>query len=197
MLTGCAAARGLPEPSRQVGERLEPARHGVDPALRRLASEIELWLHEHPVNRARAGRGEPAISALWLWGGERAADEPAETGASRRIEAMFGGDPFVLGLARHLELACSASPAHLDALPATSGAAAVLVQVSLRDAQLAGQGALAAIEAAWIAPALARLRAGTLQGLRLLMLDSEVESTRRQTWKLWRRRRPWWDTLRR
>jgi hypothetical protein len=197
LLTGCEAATGLPEPSRQVGERLEPARHGVDPLLRRLASEIELWLHEHPVNRARAGRGEPTVSALWLWGGERGAGEPAETGAPRRIDAMFGSDPFVLGLARQLALACAAPPAHLDALPAPSGAAAVLVQVSLRDAKRAGQGGLAAIEAAWIAPALARLRAGTLSRLRLLMLDSEVESTRLQTWKLWRRRRPWWDTLRR
>ncbi len=42
-------------------------------ALKRLGSEIELWLHEQPLNHERAARGELAVSALWLWGGTRAA----------------------------------------------------------------------------------------------------------------------------
>ena len=37
--------------------------------LRRLGAELEMWLHEHAVNRERASRNEPPISTLWLWGG--------------------------------------------------------------------------------------------------------------------------------
>jgi hypothetical protein len=37
--------------------------------LRQLMSEIEMWLFEHAVNRARVAGGAPAVNALWLWGG--------------------------------------------------------------------------------------------------------------------------------
>lgn len=37
--------------------------------LRRLMSEIEMWLHEHPVNLQRVARGARPVNALWLWGG--------------------------------------------------------------------------------------------------------------------------------
>jgi hypothetical protein len=31
-------------------------------------NEIQMLLHEHPVNEARASRREPTINSLWLWG---------------------------------------------------------------------------------------------------------------------------------
>ncbi|MDH2915497.1 MAG: hypothetical protein PXX77_01330, partial [Gallionella sp.] len=36
---------------------------------RSLANEIQMLLHEHPVNTAREARGLPTINSLWLWGG--------------------------------------------------------------------------------------------------------------------------------
>ncbi len=43
---------------------------GADaPRLRGLMSEVEMWLFDHAVNRARAARGMAAVSSLWLWGG--------------------------------------------------------------------------------------------------------------------------------
>ena len=32
-------------------------------------NELQMLLHEHPVNQAREQRGEPVINSLWLWGG--------------------------------------------------------------------------------------------------------------------------------
>ncbi len=32
-------------------------------------NEIQMLLHEHPLNQAREARGEPVINSLWLWGG--------------------------------------------------------------------------------------------------------------------------------
>ena len=42
---------------------------GPDGALvRSLMNEIQMVLHEHPVNESRARRNEPVINAVWLWG---------------------------------------------------------------------------------------------------------------------------------
>jgi len=41
---------------------------------RKLASEIEMALHEHPVNLERNERGLPPINSLWIWGGGHAPD---------------------------------------------------------------------------------------------------------------------------
>jgi hypothetical protein len=39
------------------------------PHLRRLMSEIEMWLFEHAVNRSRTANAEAVVNGLWLWGG--------------------------------------------------------------------------------------------------------------------------------
>jgi hypothetical protein len=59
------------EPARAMGSSVTEAQR-ADPAtraLRRLGAEIEMWLHDHPVNDARGLRGQPPVTALWLWGG--------------------------------------------------------------------------------------------------------------------------------
>lgn len=46
--------------------------HGAD-ALRwhSVLNEIQMLFYEHKVNQAREQRGEPVVSAVWLWGGGR------------------------------------------------------------------------------------------------------------------------------
>ena len=36
---------------------------------RSLFNEIQMLLHEHPLNQSREARGEPAINGAWFWGG--------------------------------------------------------------------------------------------------------------------------------
>lgn len=38
------------------------------PTLRRLMTELQMLLHDHPINAARQARGVPEINAVWLWG---------------------------------------------------------------------------------------------------------------------------------
>lgn len=59
---------------RDIATFLPRGREGA--AVRRLATEIEMWLHAHPVNAARARAGQPAASALWIWGGGQPAVVP-------------------------------------------------------------------------------------------------------------------------
>ena len=67
--------------------------------LRRLGAEIEMWLHQHPVNRARAARRElPRQRWLWLWGGAarqaRAASGRGTAAAAQQRLVLYADDLF-------------------------------------------------------------------------------------------------------
>jgi hypothetical protein len=72
------------DPARLLGANITEALPTATdaPQLRRLSAEIEMWLHDHPVNQERVQRGRLPISALWFWGGGIARDS-----VSARLEA--------------------------------------------------------------------------------------------------------------
>jgi hypothetical protein len=169
-----------------------PAGEGAGP-LRRFGAELEMWLHEHPVNLARLHRGLLNVTALWLWGGGAplAAAPPA-----RAIGAAWASDLFVDGL---WALAGAVAQPLPQRWPAAAGAAAVqdLLLVcelgTMPDART-----LAALEYDWIAPALEQWRGGAYQSATLLAGNRAVSLERaplRRLWRVWRRRRPWWEAL--
>lgn len=56
-----------------LGEALNRSAHGlIDGAdrrgIRRWLTELQMWLYAHPINTARAERGQPELNSLWLWG---------------------------------------------------------------------------------------------------------------------------------
>ena len=61
-------------------------------SFHRLQSEIQMMLHDHPVNEDRRGRGLPAINTLWIWGGGKAGAFDA-----LQLPALFGDDPLFRG----------------------------------------------------------------------------------------------------
>ena len=63
--------------------------------LRRLMTEWQMILHEHPVNEQRQRRGLPAINALWPWGGG-----VRTAVAARAMPIAYASDEFVKGLYR-------------------------------------------------------------------------------------------------
>jgi hypothetical protein len=56
----CAGGR-LPDEFMPTGEAAA--------AFHRLHSEVQMLLHDHPVNQRRRQRGKPAVNTLWFWGG--------------------------------------------------------------------------------------------------------------------------------
>ena len=70
--------------------------------IKRLGTEIEMWLHEHPVNLARQAQGKLSISALWIWGGGAPPMAPGPVDAPGRSggAVAWADDLFVDGLAR-------------------------------------------------------------------------------------------------
>jgi hypothetical protein len=75
------------EPARAMGASMAQ-QAGFAPALRKLGAEIEMWLHDHPINDTRRRRGEQPVTALWLWGGG-----PISTAAGGDVGANAVGTP--------------------------------------------------------------------------------------------------------
>lgn len=62
---------------------------------RRLLSEAQVVLHNHPVNARRAERGLPAVNSLWFWGAGALPDSVAVPGGS----AVVSDEPVLCALA--------------------------------------------------------------------------------------------------
>jgi hypothetical protein len=162
-------------PGRDLFE-LQPT--GPDsPALRHLASEMEMWLFDHPLNRARGDRGLAAISGLWLWGGGRT------VGILPPVRGWVAGrDPLFAAFRR------GEGPA-VDADSPVGGAPGVVIS----DDQ-PGSAAWAVVERTWLAPAAAALGSGRLRQLHLSAADRRCTVPGGRSWIFWRRARPWWQS---
>jgi hypothetical protein len=138
--------------------------------LRRLMSEIEMWLFEHAVNRVRVAGGMAAVNGLWLWGGGPAlASLPAVEGWTA------GDDVFFRAFASR-----SAAP--------NSAAAAVLViaaQPGSAEWREAGSRGLES--------SVTDLSAGRIERLQLSAGNRCFTVTARWRRRFWRRLRPWWE----
>ncbi|GAC1454260.1 MAG: hypothetical protein PVSMB6_09760 [Steroidobacteraceae bacterium] len=178
------------EPARAAGADLvESLPRGAHAGrLRRLGAEIEMWLHGEPVNTARARRGEPPVTSLWLWGGAGAPDSPSQlavTGAAAAATApgprAFGADAWLDGLWRIQGRACEALPARL-VVPGGEDTLGVWV-VEMR------QG-LAELDARFVSPALKALKGGAVERVTLLANDTCTTVGPRSGRRFWRRARP-------
>lgn len=166
--------------------------------LRRLSSELEMWLHQQSADGALSARGL-APNGLWLWGG----GPPPVPGIL--LEASPGR---ALGRSLFADVPCAAAAWSLG-----GGAAQPLPQAVSAVLEIAGCGAVEAcacvevtqrhpgdvplqrFEAQWLEPAVAALRAGSLDVLRLHLAGRQWRLQRPFGWQRWRRARPWWDVL--
>ena len=144
---------------------------GADaPRLRRLMSEMEMWLFEQNENSARAGSSRPRISGLWLWGGG------APLSSLPEVRGWTAGDDV-----------------YFNALVARRGGisdSGVIVA-----AATPGSDEWHDIESRWLKPAAALLRAGRLSRLDLSAGDRCFSLRERAMRRFWRRSKPWWESL--
>ncbi len=167
-------------------------------AMRRLGAELEMWLHEHPVNAARAERGLLTVNALWLWGGGSLPQPTAATGGLPGSGGVaWADDLFVDGLMRLRGGEVAPAPSRWPVAPASG-----LVPPDLLVVRALGEApdarSLLALDSEWLAPALAQWRGGAFERATLLAGHSAVTlgGTRlRRLWRRFRRTRPWWETL--
>ena len=162
---------------------------------RAIFTEIQMRLHDHPVNRGREARGALPLNGVWLWGAGRAAER-----VRARYRRVTADDPVARGLAR-------AAGTRSDPLPATAGdwlgqsdraGVEAIVLDALRAPAARGdsatwQSVLQRLEQDWFAPLLAALRAGRIGMITLVapgpLQTQEFETTRQDLRFFWRRRR--------
>lgn len=140
---------------------------------RRLMSEAQIILHQHPVNAARIARGEAPINSLWIWGG---GSWPDHVRSPHLVVAT--DDALLHALAR------AAACEHV----ALAQARFDRIQVRGALIDLRGLRDLAVLERDWIVPALHMLAAGACDGVVLDVQDGRRCSYRaRHRWRFWRR----------
>ena len=157
--------------------------HGQGSAeLRRLGTEIEMWLFDHELNAARRARGLPLISALWLWGGGAlAAPLPRVAGWAAGDDALFSA------FDRRSEYPRAAGAGAGGSDASRSG----VVVISAWPGTAAWQES----EHRWLMPALDDLKAGYLSGIEISAGDSSFSVSARALRRFWRRSRPWWQSF--
>ena len=179
------------EPERCVGgapDQLVPVAAGAAP-LRRLLSEIEMWLHAQPLNEKRRGRGAPPLSALWPWGAIGRIVRP-EPRASSRAALAFGRDAWLEGLSRLQGNECLELPERLEVALGAAAQASVLVAEVGGEVQMNRGGvaeAMSRLDARYVAPALQALRSGALDEISVILNDAHLQLQRASLRRFWRR----------
>lgn len=159
--------------SRPLDEAMPGGRDA--PELRRLMTELQMLLHEHPVNQQRARHGVRAINAVWLWG-----EGLVTAVAPRALPAAFGGDPYLRGIYR------------LNDRQAVSAADAsvALAQPVSRAVIVSDATDLDTLEARWIEPLARALSVGVVAHLDLVLDRWRIAVARSDSWRFWRKQRP-------
>lgn len=146
--------------------------------IRRLMTELQMLLHDQPVNAARATRGLPVVNAVWLWGSGVATRTPRT-----QTSVCVGSDAFLRGV-------CKANGWKLpaDALSAAavleSGGTAQSVTCVLDEVSPA------AFERHWLEPFVAALKQGRIERLELVLDEWLVAIDRWRLRRFWRRPLP-------
>jgi len=176
-LPGAPPAGGA-SPTRLAGQPLEPGvaeRRGLG-ELRRFVTEVQMLLHDCPLNEARTAAGRAPINGVWLWG---AGSLPA----SAAPPALAWGDDALLA-------ACAAHAGVRHTSDVGSFVAALdeppgpLVACWPREHR--GATCAEALQSV-IEPAVAALAAGRLARLELRTSHARFLLTGAARWRLWRR----------
>jgi hypothetical protein len=152
-----------------------------------LMNEIQMLLHDHPVNQERAARGLAAVNSLWLWGFGRLVEAP-----SAKLPTLVTDDAWLSGIWR-------LHGADLRALEEDSavgpGGGADLLLAWSSSPVTDPEKALAEAERRCFAPALTALRSGAVGGVEVLLGEHacSVDSVARR--RFWRRRKPLAEVL--
>jgi hypothetical protein len=81
------------------------------PLLRRLLTEIQMMLHQHPINQQREQQGLLSLNGMWLSG----SGSPV-TATSSTSQRIMSTQPYVVGLCDQLNVSCWPVPGNADAL---------------------------------------------------------------------------------
>jgi hypothetical protein len=173
-----------------IGRAVEPTLPGGPQGAewRRLLAEVQPLLHGHRVNRERIKAGRGTVNHLWPWGAGRLPEK-----AQRNFDLIWTDDPVLKGLGTLAGIEVAPPPIRYAG---TNGRALVrldhLTTASAALDAMAWRTALAALEADWIAPAVAAATRGAVPS-RLTFVATgtdralQVDASRADLWRFWRK----------
>jgi len=161
------------------------------PALRRLMTEIQMWLHGHAINAERERTGAAPVNALWIWG---FGDGMPATGTDG-LPRLASPDPFLRAVWRRSMGELDEPPAGLAVCLQQSDATRLVVTADVAGPGGSYSSAIEEADANWFAPLEAALASGRVGTARLLLAGREVTLRPRDRVRFWRRRRAWSEVL--
>jgi len=156
-----------------VGSTL-PTGLGAQPWLQRM-NELQMLLHDHPVNQAREAQDRYPLNSLWFWGGG-ALPKPPE----QRWQQVVSNDPLARGLALHSGSEWLSPPADLEGWLARLPVGASLLMPDSREPERIDHTLVQLQDA---------LRAGQISSLEVWL--SAPTQRERLRWEA-RAVKPWW-----
>jgi len=146
--------------------------------MQSVLNEIQMLLHDHPVNARRRGASRPPVNSLWVWGiGPSGAVPPA------RLEPLASDDTWLCGLWRVLGQT-GVTPAGVRGLLEGDQPTVLVAQSGVAASP---ELALNEVESGLLAELRRSVATGTRDQVTLLAGDIELSIRRGRGWKLWRR----------
>lgn len=207
LLAGAPRFEALPQthdPARLLGGGVAGSTvqgPGAAPLLS-LGAELEMWLHAHPLNAARAQQRAAPLTTLWLWGGGEPGPRPlaplSTAHEASTFMTVFAQDAVAAGL-------CALSGAHLrpaainahDILNSGAARTAAVIELFHTDQPQPASlmELLQHLDERVLAPAVTALKDGVIQQLTLVANDRCSVLTARDGLRFWRRSRGPWAVL--
>lgn len=153
-----------------------------------IINEVQMLLHDHPVNQMREVVGQVPVNSIWLSG--RAAHDDLSPVHMAKKWQIFANDSLTAGLAKNARQACYVLPrnwqALMDSLAPDEDALVVVDQATL-------------LEEAWFEPMWATLKKAAVKQVRCHFAVDGMTFTLtlhpRDKWKFWRAERSVIDYL--
>lgn len=178
------------EPSSAVGMNLRGLLpDGRDAGrVRTLVNELQMLLHEHPVNQRRAADGEPVVNSVWLWGAGVAGEIQ---GAARGV--LVTDDDWLAGLWSLHGGRCRPVRDLVASLVDEEGEVRVAIAPTVTGCSAAEE--LQRLEQTVFVPVCAALASARVRQIALHVGSAELEIPAAARWAFWRRARPLAEVL--
>jgi hypothetical protein len=149
--------------------------------LRRLMTELQMILHEHPVNVSRERRGLPAANAVWFWGAG-SIEQGRATAVAGELPKAHAADAFMRGLYRFHDAQVQPLREPQTLLHSLEpGSTNVVVQPVENATELAQL---------WLNPLIDALTRRRIDGLSLVLDEWHIQVDRGALRRFWRRPMP-------
>jgi hypothetical protein len=145
--------------------------------MRRLMTELQMLLHEHPVNQRRLARGIPVANAVWFWGN---GDLTTPSSSPQPQPAVcIGHNDFFRGVSRLHDWAHSdeISPQMLTERCAANAHVVGVVELD----------SLVVLESQWLTPLVKALNQGRFDRLQIILDEWELDIDRWRLKAFWRK----------